>query len=430
MTELLDSLEPQVHRLPNGLRVVAVPMPQVHRVVLAANLLVGSRYETPANNGISHFLEHMLFRGTPRHPTALAQALAFERLGGTLVAATGSDHGSLAIGVPPESFESVFDLFCEVYRAPTLDGIEIEKGIVREEINEGLDEQGANVDPDNLIRELTFPEHPLGMPITGTLERVDGFDDEGIARHHREFYRGGATTLAVAGPIDAESVFRLAEHHLAALTPGTRGEVEAPGAQTEARFRYVEHHASSQTDLRLAFRAPGRTDPDEAATEMLLRVLDDGMSTRLYDRICDAQGLCYDVSAGYEPFEDAGTFELAASAAHERAGRVVDTMFEVVDELRQSGPTDDEMVKARARHRWQLTMMLDDPGEVAELTAFGTLTGTAVRLAERHAELADVGRERVRAVAERVFDPTRRSLVAVGVQPRKARARLEAAALG
>lgn len=425
----LDALVAEDHTLGNGLRLVVAPMPGVHRVVVDASLRVGSRFESRTNNGISHFLEHVLYRGTPRHPSAHAQAHAFERLGGTLVAATATDHGSMAISVPPESFEETLDLFAEVYREPTLEGIDVEKGIVREEINETLDDDGKVVDADELVRALAFDEHPLGFPITGTLELLDRFDRSLLAAHHSRHYVASQTVLAVAGPVDPDTVFALAERHFGALAAGAPPAWSPPPDQHEPRFRFVDHHASSQTDVRLAFRAPGEGSASEPAVDLLLRVLDDGMSTRLYQRLCDARGLCYDVSAGYEAWQDSGIVEIAASAAHERAGDVLEELLSVVRELRDDGATDEEIDKAKRRHRWEAIEMLDDPGSVAEFYTQSRLIGGAKTPLERDEQIAAVTKAELADAASRVFMPGGLSTVAVGVQSKRAREALQSRVL-
>ena len=154
--------------LGNGLDVVLVPMEGVHRAVASLYLRVGSRFEGQHDNGISHFLEHMVFRGTPSMASAHDQALAFERLGATLYAATHVDHGVMTVSVPPTNLERVLALLAEVAVAPRFSHIEVERGIVREEILEDLDDDGRDVDADNITRALMYPEHPLGFTITGT----------------------------------------------------------------------------------------------------------------------------------------------------------------------------------------------------------------------------------------------------------------------
>jgi predicted Zn-dependent peptidase len=432
MAELLGLRESQgaaTARLSNGLRVVTIPMLGVHRIIVDAHVRVGSRFEHREHNGISHFLEHMLYRGTPRHPSAHEQALAFERLGGTLVAATYVDHGSLAIGVPPENFVAVLDLFAEVFQEPLIDAIDIERGIVHEEILEDLDDAGHQVDADNLVRELSFGDHALGFPITGTLEQLERFDRAALIAHHRAFYTASGTVVTIAGPIAAEEALAAVQSRFGQLPLGTAPSSESPVRQNQPRFRYVRH-SSSQTALRLAFRAPGEHDPREPSIEMLLRVMDDGMSTRLYHHICDARGLCYDVGAGYEAYADSGLFELAAETAHERAEAVASELAKIVHELAEHGPTADELDKAKARYRWQLDAMLDHPDEMCEFYALGELTGVARTPRERLTQLSSVTAANVRDAAQDIFRPEQMSLVAVGLLSRRSRAALERAALG
>jgi predicted Zn-dependent peptidase len=402
--------------LPNGLGVVLVPMPGVHRAVASLYLRVGSRFETAADNGISHFLEHMVFRGTASLGSAHEQALAFERLGATLYAATHVDHGVMTVSVPPKNLERVLALLGEVTVAPRFTEIEVERGIVREEILEDLDDDGRDIDADNLARALIYEDHPLGFTITGGIDTLSRFDERMLRAHHARHYTGDNAVLCVAGNIgDPDACLRAVERCFGAMPRGRRAAITPPpNGQKKARFSFVEN-TSSQTDLRIAFRAAGERDPREPAVEMLLRVLDDGMSTRLYERICDRLGLCYDVSGMFEAYEDDGVLDIAAGAAHERALMVTREIFALLGDLAAHGPTEDELQKARDRHEWSIEAMLDDAEAVAGFYGLAALARIARTPADRHAELARVTREDVRAAAEAVFRPERLSVVAVGL---------------
>jgi predicted Zn-dependent peptidase len=425
----LSDLKPIRTVLSNGLCLVAVPLPHLHRSVLEAQIRVGSRFESAADNGISHFLEHMLYRGTPRFPSAHDQALAFETLGGTLQAATAKDFGSMQISLPPERFLDVLPLVSEVYQDPILTGIEIERGIVQEEILETLDEAGNPIDADDLLGSVAFPGHSLGLPITGLPEQVRGFDPERLRRHHDSFYVGRGTALVAAGPFDPNAVLRELERLFGNLRGGERLQVSAPREQSAPAFRYVSHGAS-QTALRIGFRAPSFLDPREPATELLVRVLDDGLSTRLYEHICDRRGLCYDVAACYEAYEDVGLVDLSADSANERAAEVLEELFNVVNRLRDDGPSEAELDKAKRRHNWQLNMILDDPEEIASHFAMGELSGTREHPAERREQLAAVTREQVLAAARGLFAPAGLNVVAVGAQNKRNREKLKQLTLG
>lgn len=403
-------------------------MPHMHRSVLEAQIRVGSRFERAEDNGISHFLEHMLYRGTPRFPTAHDQALAFEALGGTLQAATAKDFGSMQISMPKERFLDVLPLVSEVYQEPIMNGIEIERGIVQEEILETLDESGNLIDADELLASVAFPGHPLGLPITGMPDQVRGFDPERLRRHHAAFYVGHATTIVAAGPIDPDLVLRELSRLFGGLNAGTRPAALAPRTQTQPAFKFVAHGAS-QTALRVGFRAPSFLDVREPATQLLVRLIDDGLSTRLYEHICDRRGLCYDVAGAYEAYEDVGLLDLSAESANERAAEVLAELLNVVRDLRDEGPTDAELAKAKQRHGWQLGMILDDPEEVAAHFAMAELSGTAKHPAERLQQLAAVTRDQVVTAAREVFAPNGLNVVAVGAQNKRSRDKLKQLAL-
>ncbi|MBN1612520.1 MAG: insulinase family protein [Polyangiaceae bacterium] len=419
---------PLEHRratLANQSRLLVVPMPAVHSTVVSIYVSTGSRFETREDNGVSHFLEHVLYRGTPRHPSAHAQALAFERLGSTLDASTSVDHGVLAVSIPPQNVEPVVALLCATYREPLLQGLEIEKGIVREEILEGLDEHGRLVDADEILRMLCFADHSLGFPIIGTLQQLERFDRTLLQRHHRARYVGAGTVIAAAGPVDFDRLARLLEHELGGVPVGEPPTSDVPGPLSGPCFRYVKH-ACSQTALRLAYRAPAERDPDEPAMQLLLRLVDDGLSTRLYRRICDELGLCYDVSASYEAYSDCGIVEMGADVTHEHAADVLRAMLGIVRDLREQGPSLEELDRAKARYGWQLEAMLDDPESMADFYALGELTGVGRTPAERHAQLSSVTPMDVQRVAERWLVRQALSVVAVGTLSRAAQDELVA----
>lgn len=419
----LDTLSPLIVTLPNGVTVVATRLPSAHRVALVAHLRVGSRYETEVENGISHLLEHMLYRGIPGFPSAHEQALAFETLGGTLVAATGSDSGSLAISCPTESFEDSLRLFSSVYQEPLLTGLDVEKNIIREEILEDLNEEGALIDDYDLLRKIAFEGHSLGLPVIGTLGHLDRIDVADLRRHHEKHYVGVNTVISVAGPIDPDTVVRQIERSFSGLPPGIPPSLTPPPAATGPTLGFVKS-SSSQTSLRIGFRAVGLRDRLEPASEAVLRLLDDGNSTRLYTRLCDELGLTYDVSAGYESAEDAGLLDIACDAAHRETRRVLSEILDVTGKLRDEGPTAAELDKAKARHRWGLEELLDSPSALAEFLADGTLRGHARTPAERRDQIESVTLQTVSEAASALFRRENLSLVVVGVQSKSARSSL------
>lgn len=422
MTEKLPL--PVRHRLANGLRLIALRMPYAQRAVVHAQLNIGSRYETEEDNGISHFLEHMIYRGTRSYPSAHEQALAFEGLGGTLSAATATDMGSMSITVPPQNLSPLLPVLAEIFHEPRFEGIAIERGIVSEEILEGLDDEGHSIDPDNLIRADVFRDHPLGLPITGGLEHLIHFTEQRLQAHHQRFYTGRNTVLSVASPRDPDQVLKELEYYFSNIAPGEEPECSPPAALSGPNFRFV-HQSASQTALRVAFRGPCTTSPQEPAVELMMRLLDDGLATRLYHRICDQRGLCYDVAGHFETYADSGLIEFSAETGHVRAAPVLTELLSIVGELRTQKPSVDELQRAKQRHQWQTLMMTDTAEEMVEYLAIEEQAGRRRSSEERLAEIEAVTPDDVRAAANTWLTPSNLCVVSVGLLKKSQRAELE-----
>jgi predicted Zn-dependent peptidase len=232
-----------------------------------------------------------------------------------------------------------------------------------------------------------------------------------------------SSVISVAGPVDTDRTLAYLERAFSGIGHGAVPNNVAAPLQTAPNFRHVQH-TGSQTAIHLAFRGPSDHDRLEPAVEMLLRVIDDGMATRLYHRLCDSRGLCYDVGASYEAYADTGLVELYTETAHERAQTVMDELLALTDELREHGPTPEEMDRAIRRCRWQMESMLDDPADVADYLAMAELTETAPTPARRLEELCDVTRDLVHEAAAHVFRRDGLSAVTIGRQNDRGRNKL------
>ena len=401
-------------RLPNGLKLVITPQPHLHTANLAVFVRAGSRYESPRSNGLSHFLEHMLFRGTERYPSSYALNLAIERLGGTLSGTTHADFTAYEVSLPPESVGQGVAILANILAQPRFGDIEVEKRIVREEILEGLDEEGRDICIDDLSRSLVFGSHPLGYKITGTTPNLDGFGRRDLRTHMKRFYGASNMVFCAAGDVKTGQVFEAVQRFMGPLRAGRRAAANAPSrGQRRPRWLYVETHGS-QTEVRLSFASFGESDPRALAQQLLCRVLDDGMSTRLHRRICDETGLAYDTFASTEPYEDASVFDVGATVEHTKTPALVCEVLALVRQLRERRVDDGELAKAKQRYRWDLRATLDDAETMCR--HYGThslfdLDGRLDLLAER---ALNIGPDDLRDVARHVFDPRRLSVTCVG----------------
>lgn len=401
--------------LGNGLRARLVPLSHLQSVNVSFFVKVGSRYESAASNGLSHFLEHMLYRGTERHRTAHELTLAIERLGGTLDAATHVDFTSYSLTLPPENVVEGVSLLAEVLQSPRLVDLKTEKQIIREEILEDLNEDGEQIDVDNVSRELLYPSHPLGFSIPGPLDNLKRFETEHLRNHHGTHYTARNSLICVAGAFDSDEVARAIRTRFDALTPGSAVEPQrAPESRAPDRFAFVYDHGS-QTDVRLSFHVPGLRSPEAPILMMLSRLMDDGLSTRVHQRICEERGLAYDAFAGNDSFEECGVFDLGASVEHQKTPTLIEAFLELVDELRSEPPSAAEVDKAKHRYLWALRTVRDDPEDTVDFVGSSALFGLPERLGVIAEHVSRVTPDDIQGAARRYLDPKDAYLTCVGV---------------
>jgi predicted Zn-dependent peptidase len=402
------------HTLTNGLRVVTVELPHLHSASIVMYAKVGSRYEDVRDNGLSHFLEHMLFRGTERLPDAFQINHAIEALGGTLYAETGRDYSLYQISLHPESVRAGVALFGEIFSSPQFSDLDVERRIILEEVAEDLDEDGRLVNIDDIARAAVFPDHPLGYRITGPSENVERFELADVRRHFGRCYGAENMVVCVSGAVRHDEVFPLLEAALSGLPSGSELELSTPtDGQRAPQFLYVRHRGP-QTHAQLIFRGLPESDPDYPSLLALGRIVDDGMSTRLHRRLCDELGLAYYVSGSLEHFFDTGLFEIDGNAAHDNIPKMVSESLALLSRLRADPPGLDELHKAQRRYRWDLESTFDDPDAMAGWWGGSELFTPPVGFEEKVARMQAVTPEAISRVAGRIFRPERLTVACVG----------------
>jgi len=404
----------QRHTLTNGLRVLALPQPHLQGATLSLFVKVGPRYESVRTNGISHFLEHMLFRGTKRYASPYELTFASEALGGMIDAATYADFTQFQLSVPRERAHEALALLADLIEAPRFLDMELEKKIVREEILADLDADGHEVDAENLSRLAMFPGHPLGFKITGEVAHVDTFTVDDLRAHLRAHYVTDNMVIVATGAVSPPELFVAAESAFGAFPRGRVTLVEAPPPPRHGDHVMFVDHDASQTDVRLCFRAYGADDPDFMALKLLSRVLDDGMSTRLHRRMTDDSGLAYDVFASLDPYEEIGVLELGASVEHEKAPEVLRVALALLVELRDGEISTAELEKARDRYLWSLRRIVDSPEDLAMYAGTQALFGRTVDLAGLRAEAERVSAPAMQRALGRVLRAHNTHVVMVG----------------
>lgn len=401
--------------LDNGLRVVTVEIPHLHTAMLAAYVRLGSRHETAQHNGVSHFLEHIFFRGSERFPHGRSMNAAIEDAGGGLNGVTARDHSYFYTPVHPAHLGLAVEIMGDMLTRPLFKEVDVEREVILEEMLDEVDEEGRDIDVDNLSKQTLFAGHPLALKIAGTPETVRGLREDDLRAHHLRHYHTGNIVLCAAGRVRRDNVLRLAEAHFAGLAPGRPSEEAPPALDGQGpRLVFVEHEGESQTEFQICFPLPPEHHPDFPAAMILRRILDDGLSSRLQSEIVERQGLAYAVRAGIETFSDCSLFQLDAACAPAKVPRLAAALFQLLADLRDTPVPADEIQRVKLRHRINLEFALDSAGELA-----GWFGGTEIFRApesfeERIARVENVRAEDLQRVAAATFVAEKTTVVGVG----------------
>lgn len=402
------------HTLPNGLRVVVLELPHVHTLELGVFVQAGPRFEHKRDQGISHFTEHMLFKGTRNRPGTFRLHAEVERLGTPIQALTGRDHCQYAFTLPPRNLPRALALFADIIAHPSFDGIETERQIILEELLGDRNEAGEDVNLDNHARALLWPEVPVSTPIVGNEANVRRFSQQDLFRHHARHYTGSSMLLYFVGAIRADEALALAEQHFGQLPSGevlTLPRLKT--LQAGPRYRFLDNE-DSQDHLTLSFVAPSWQAPEYPALVVLQSILVDGISSRLQWNLCERLGMVYDFDAGMEPLHDGGAFDITASVAHARLPALLAEVFRVLRALREEGVDADELEKALERYRWSLEFALDSPSALASWLMPMELYAPVPSLSVHLERLLAVTRADVHALAQQLFVPSRMAFVMAG----------------
>lgn len=400
--------------LPNGLRLVSVEMPHLHSAEIAIYFKAGGRNDTPGKAGISHFLEHMLFRGSSEFATSLELEIAFEAIGGSVNAATDEETTCYFSRVHPDQVPEGIRLFSSMLLAPTLDGIEIEKRIITEEALEDINERGEETNTSNLCSKLLWPGHPLGTPTIGYLESIKGFTEEDLRGYLLDHYVPENAVIVAAGRHDARTFFASCEKHFAGWS-GAKPPLPAPvhELQEEPRSVFVKD-SDSQVNLQIAFRGFARYDKRIMALRLMRRILCGGGSSRLHLSLREKLGIVYSVDASLSAYEETGAFAIELATAPENLVLAVSEVLHEVKSLAFEEVGETELSRVKEGYFYDLEYSSDSTYEMQVRYGWGELMTLVRTIDEDRAEVASIAPARIRETARVLFDPSNLTLAAVG----------------
>lgn len=410
----MTRITPSRTTLPNGLRVVAVEMPHLNSAEIAAYIRVGGRHDSREKAGLAHFLEHMLFRGTAEHPSNLELEADFEAIGGCINAATDAETTCYYTRVHPDHVAEGVRLLSVMLLSPSLSGIEIEKKIITEEALEDINEEGEEINPDNLASRLLWPDHPIGMPTIGYLDTIAGFTEDDLRRHLARHYVPRNAVLVVAGRIRADEIFEAAERCFAPWTGlGPPPQLPVSESQDSPGCIFVRD-ADSQVDLQIAFRGFPRSDGRIAPLRLMRRILTGGGCSRLHLNLRERLGIVYSVDAQLAAYDDTGCFSIELSTAPENLPIAVTEVLRETLRLATEPVGEGELGRVRRGYFFDLDYSRDSTFDMQVRYGWGELVGMVRSMEEDKAEAEMVDPGSIMAAARELFAPGRLNLVVVG----------------
>jgi predicted Zn-dependent peptidase len=400
--------------LPNGLRIVTGEMPHTRSATVSMYVGAGSRYERDEEAGLSHFLEHMLFKGASRRPTAREISEAIESVGGIHNAATDREVTVYYAKVPHTAALETIDILSDMVREPVMDGAELEKerSVILEELASVEDSPGELA--AILIDETLWPGQPLGRNIGGTTQTVTDLPLAAVNKYFADQYVPSNTVLTVAGNVQHEAVVAAAERWLGDMPARQPGAWYPAEARNGSPRLAVREKQTEQAHICLAYPSVSLSHPDRFAVDLLSTVLGEGMSSRLFLELREERALVYDVHSYPSEFRDAGSFNVYAGCDPENARVTVEAVLEETRKLLTGIPAV-ELLKAKEMAKGRIQLRMEDTRAVAGwLGSQELLLGDIQTVDQVVEQIEAVDMDHLMSVAERVLQPELAALAVVG----------------
>ncbi|HEV8532845.1 MAG TPA: pitrilysin family protein [Methylomirabilota bacterium] len=412
---------PETYRktvLPGGIRVVTESLAHVRSVAVGIWVETGSRVEPVERGGISHLIEHLVFKGTENR-SAEDIARAIDSVGGQLDAFTAKEHTCFYVSVLDEHLELATDLLADVLLRSRFaaDDIEREKAVVFQEMKMVEDT------PDDLVHDLfaarVWPGHPLGRPILGRREVVEGFDRATIVSHFQEEYTPGRVVVAVAGHVEHDQVVDCFARRFEAFA---RATPPPPPVETPSLQPGIDMHSRPLEQVQVIMGFPGvsDTDPQRYALYLLNDIVGGSMSSRLFQEVRERQGLVYSVHSGTQQYRDTGILYFYAGTDPANFGKVLKAFVREVRALKKDGVTAEELRRAKDHLKGNLLLSLESSSSRMNRLARQELRfGAFHSIDDMLGEIDGVRPEEVEALIHRVLDEEQMALVTLGPVDRR-----------
>lgn len=406
---------PVIKTYSNNMQALVTPISGTDAVTILVLVKVGSRHEDPRVNGIAHFIEHLLFKGTERRPTTLKLTQDLDRIGAQYNAFTSKDHTAFYIKAAKKHLPLLFDILSDMIFHPLFDGEEIEreKGVIIEEIRMYKDTPMRHV--DDLFELALFGDNSLGRNIAGEPENIQSITREDIKQYFTSFYHPHNMIFSIAGGVTEDEAFSLIEKHFGASIAQTTPETKTITIDRTTPTLHLEQKDIEQMHLILGFPGISYRDPAIYALDTLHVLFGGMMSSRLFIQIRERLGLCYYIRSGVTLYQEAGAFSISAGVDRSRLEQAVKEILRQIRLLMADGVTQKEVEDAKTHLAGRLVLEYEDSEHVANWMADqAAFYPEILSSAQQLEKIAAVTREDVQEVIRRIFNPSLTTLAIIG----------------
>lgn len=351
--------------LKNGLRIITVPMKDTQTATVVVMVGVGSRYETEKEAGLSHFIEHMLFKGTQKRPTALAISEELDAIGGEFNAFTSKDRTGYYAKADSKHIETAFDVVADMYLNSKIDAEEIEKekGTIIQEVNMREDMPMRIV--GEIFEELLYKNNFLGRDTLGYKKTIDAFKRKDFLNYMQRFYVANDTTVCVAGKFDDKKIVDLVKRYFSKMPAGKKPQFKkVVEAQKNPEVK-IKFKKTDQTHLLIGCRSYNENHKDRFVLSLLSIILGGNMSSRLFIEVREKRGLAYYVRTGNDAYEDCGYLATQAGVEHKNLGEAIKVILQEYKKIATEKVSEKELQKAKDYIKGKSVMGLEASDEVA-----------------------------------------------------------------
>lgn len=419
--------------LPNGLRFIHSQSTETASFEFSMHIDTGSRDENPENNGVSHFLEHMMFRGSKNFPNSILLASAMESFGGEANAMTSVENTVYWLKGSTKRIDQAAEIFAEFFLNPNFADFETERDIILQELASDYNEAGDNIDCETLSMGGMFPNHALGLPIIGTEATVEKLCINDLKAKHSTHYRPERCILSLVSPCSFEQAVLRAEkafaHNWAHTAQDTFKRELIPETYfdntRQKRTLVLQNNSDNQYSLKIMLPGSGGLNRKVVEDIILERLLDDGISSRLPSTVREKYGLVYDISADAQSFADIGTFSIDATISQDSMQKLLDVLVNELCTVCLTPPTQAELDRLKFRYLFDLEVMHENHARLISREVSQIFLNTPLSLKDESEIVKSITPDQVLAAARRILTHQRQTVVLVGPRARKFRSPIE-----